>query len=66
MAKPTPVAIEAKKIPGVDTAEVVFGPYDVLTRVVADDVDSLGKLVVTKIQAIDGVIRTLTCQVIHI
>ena len=32
----------------------------------ADDVDSLGKLVVTKIQAVEGVTRTLTCPVVHL
>jgi hypothetical protein len=29
-------------------------------------VDSLGKLVVAKIQAIEGITRTLTCPVVHL
>jgi hypothetical protein len=35
-------------------------------RVEAVDVDALGKLVVTKIQAVEGVTRTLTCPVVHL
>jgi DNA-binding Lrp family transcriptional regulator len=64
--KPLQVAAEVRKIPGVATAVVVAGPYDAIARVVADDVDSLGKLVVTKIQAVEGVTRTLTCPVVHL
>jgi hypothetical protein len=29
-------------------------------------VDDLGKLVVTKIQAVEGITRTLTCPVLHL
>ena len=60
------VAVEVRKIPGIVTAEVVVGPYDAIAHVGADDVDSLGRLVVTKIQAVEGVTRTLTCQVVHL
>jgi DNA-binding Lrp family transcriptional regulator len=44
----------------------VTGPYDVIVKATSDDVDSLGKLVVAKIQAIDGITRTLTCPVVHL
>jgi hypothetical protein len=29
-------------------------------------VDDLGKLVVAKIQAVEGITRTLTCPVVHL
>ena len=32
----------------------------------ADDVDSLGKLVVARIQAVEGITRTLTCPVVKL
>ena len=32
----------------------------------ANNLDELGKLVVTGIQAVGGIIRTLTCPVVHI
>jgi DNA-binding Lrp family transcriptional regulator len=60
------VAEEVREIPGVDSADDVTGPYDVIVKATSDDVDSLGKLVVAKIQAIDGITRTLTCPVVHL
>jgi DNA-binding Lrp family transcriptional regulator len=66
IAKQTQVAAELGRIPGVATADILAGPYDVIVRVEAADVDALGKLVVTKIQAVEGVTRTLTCPVVHL
>lgn len=60
------VADEVRNIPGVDSADDVTGPYDVIVRASSDDVDSLGKLVVARIQAVDGITRTLTCPVVHL
>jgi DNA-binding Lrp family transcriptional regulator len=60
------VAEEVRKIPGVESADDVTGPYDVIVKAAADDVDQLGKLVVAKIQAIEGITRTLTCPVVHL
>ncbi len=54
---------ELRKIHGVAGAHVLAGPYDAIAHVGAKDFDSLGKLVVGKIQAVDGVTRTLTCPV---
>lgn len=53
-------------LPGVLLAEDVTGPYDVIARIEADDVDALGKLVIAKIQDVDGITRTLTCTVVHV
>lgn len=60
------VADEVRNIPGVDSADDVTGPYDVIVKATSDDVDSLGKLVVAKIQGIEGITRTLTCPVVHL
>ncbi len=60
------VADEVRKIDGVDSADDVTGPYDVIVKATSNDVDSLGKLVVAKIQAIDGITRTLTCPVVNL
>lgn len=60
------VADEVREIPGVDNADDVTGPYDVIVKASADDVDALGKLVVAKIQAVEGITRTLTCPVVHL
>jgi DNA-binding Lrp family transcriptional regulator len=47
----------------VTSAEAVTGPYDVIALVEARNLDELGRLVVGKVQAIQGVTRTLTCPV---
>jgi DNA-binding Lrp family transcriptional regulator len=60
------VADEVREIPGVDNADDVTGPYDVIVKATADDVDALGKLVVARIQAIEGITRTLTCPVVNL
>jgi DNA-binding Lrp family transcriptional regulator len=60
------VAEEVRTIPGVQSADDVTGPYDVIVRASAEDVDQLGKLVVAKVQAIAGITRTLTCPVVNL
>ncbi len=66
VGKAAVVAEEVRNIPGVETADDVTGPYDVIVKASSEDVDSLGKLVVAKIQAVGGITRTLTCPVVHL
>jgi DNA-binding Lrp family transcriptional regulator len=60
------VAEQVRGIPGVESADDVTGPYDVIVKANSEDVDSLGQLVVRKIQDVDGITRTLTCPVVHL
>lgn len=60
------VAAKIAEISGVTTAEDVTGPYDVIVRAEARNVDELGKLVVARVQNVPGITRTLTCPVVHI
>ena len=60
------VAREIRELDGVEGADDVSGPYDVIVRLVAGDMDDLGKRVVTKIQAVEGISRTLTCPVVQL
>jgi hypothetical protein len=48
------------------SAEDVTGPYDVIARAESNTVDELGKMVVSRVQMIDGITRTLTCPVVHL
>ena len=66
VGKAASVAREIADLPGVTLAEDVTGPYDVIVRAEAESVDELGKLVVAKVQAVDGITRTLTCPVVHL
>ncbi|WP_209648355.1 Lrp/AsnC ligand binding domain-containing protein [Kibdelosporangium banguiense] len=66
VGKAAAVAAEIAEIQGVTTAEDVTGPYDVIVKAEADNVDLLGQLVVARIQNVDGITRTLTCPVVHL
>ncbi|MBC9711614.1 Lrp/AsnC ligand binding domain-containing protein [Streptomyces sp. TRM66268-LWL] len=66
VGKASTVAELIGKIPGVLQAEDVTGPYDVIVRAQADTVDDLGRMVVAKVQQVDGITRTLTCPVVHL
>jgi DNA-binding Lrp family transcriptional regulator len=59
------VAKALRELDGVEMAEDLAGPYDVIARVQAPGLDQLGKLVASRIQLVDGVTRTLTCMVLH-
>ena len=59
------VAHALSDLDGVQVAEDIAGPYDVIARIQAPGLDQLGRLVASRIQAVDGVTRTLTCTVIH-
>ena len=66
VGKSANVAGQIDQIKGVTLAEDVTGPYDVIVRAEARTVDELGKLVVAKVQAVEGITRTLTCPVVHL
>jgi DNA-binding Lrp family transcriptional regulator len=66
VGKAAAVANSVRGTQGVLEAEDVTGPYDVIVRAEADSVDDLGRLVVARIQAIEGITRTLTCPVVHL
>ena len=66
VGKAADVARQIRAISGVTQAEDVTGPYDVIVRAAADDMNELGKLVAAQIQAVAGITRTLTCPVVDI
>jgi DNA-binding Lrp family transcriptional regulator len=66
VGKAAAVAAEIAGIAGVISAEDVTGPYDVIVRAEAEDVDRLGQLVVARVQGVGGITRTLTCPIVHL
>ncbi|HEX5268678.1 MAG TPA: Lrp/AsnC ligand binding domain-containing protein [Acidimicrobiales bacterium] len=66
VGKAAQVSSEVAGIPGVVSAEDVTGPYDVIVRAEADSVDELGRMVVSKVQMVNGITRTLTCPVVNL
>jgi DNA-binding Lrp family transcriptional regulator len=66
VGKAAEVAQGIARIQGVISAENVAGPYDVIAEAEAADMNALGEMVVSSVQLVDGVTRTLTCPVIKL
>lgn len=58
------VCASIRNISGVKTADTVTGLFDIIALVEADDLEDLGELIVSKIQAIEGVRRTQTAIIV--
>jgi DNA-binding Lrp family transcriptional regulator len=66
VGKAADVARSIAAIEGVTAADDVTGPYDVIATAEAPTVDDLGRMVVSRVQLIDGITRTLTCPVVNL
>jgi Lrp/AsnC family leucine-responsive transcriptional regulator len=49
--------------PEVQEVHIISGEWDILIKVKANDVDSIGKFVVDKLRLVKGIEKTLTCVV---
>ena len=63
VGKASSVANAIKAIPGVSIAEGVTGPYDVIMRAEAPSMEDFGRAILSKVQGVPGISRTLTCPV---
>jgi len=66
MDKTSAVADAIRDIEGVDDVDVVTGPYDVIVKASAETMDELGRMVVGKVQKVDGINRTITSPVVNL
>ena len=66
VGKAADVVEAIRKIDGVVSADDVTGPHDAIVLIEAGNIDELGKMVVSKIQAVEGITRTLTCPVVSL
>ena len=60
------MAAALRDLPGVSETASLAGPCDVVARAQARDIDELARLVTSRVQALDGVRRTMSCPVIHL
>jgi DNA-binding Lrp family transcriptional regulator len=65
VGKASQVTDQIKALAGISLADGVTGPYDVIARAEADDLDGLAKTIVMPMQEIEGITRTLTCPVLQ-
>jgi len=66
VGKARDVATAIQELAGVVRVDAVTGPYDVVVLTEARSVDELGKLIVSNVQLVPGIPRTLTCSVVHL
>jgi DNA-binding Lrp family transcriptional regulator len=66
VGKAASVCHEIGGIDGVVSSESVTGPFDIIVRTEASDMDDLGRMVVSRIQAVEGITRTQTCPVVNL
>jgi len=57
------VAKEIASFPEVQEVHIISGEWDILIKVKATDVESIGKYVVDKLRLVKGIEKTLTCLV---
>ena len=66
VGKARDVATAIGDIEGVVRVDAVTGPYDVVVLSQAHNVDELGQTIVSKIQLVSDITRTVTCSVLHL
>lgn len=55
-----------QKMQGVRQVDIVFGPYDMIAIVEGSDSSAIGRLVLDELSQVEGVLDTITCNVIAI
>ena len=50
-----------QSLEGIETVDVVTGPYDIIAMISAEDMTVVGNLVTGHIHTVPGVVRTVTC-----
>ncbi len=66
VGKARDVAESIQDISGVVRVDAVTGPYDVVVLTEAHTVDELGSMIVSRVQLVPGITRTLTCSVVRL
>jgi DNA-binding Lrp family transcriptional regulator len=66
VGKAAEVAASLSGLPGVTHSEDITGPYDVIVRAEAPDMDQLTALVTARMHPVPGLTRTITCPVVHL
>jgi len=59
------VYTELQKLPHVQSADAVAGPYDIIATVQGSDFNEIGAVVIDRVQRIKGVTDSITCNVIR-
>ena len=52
---------ELKKIEGVSQAHICTGLHDIICYIEEADLKAMGDIIISKVRAIDGIVKTVTC-----
>ena len=52
---------QISRLPRMDEVHLITGEWDIMLKVRAESMDELGKMVLDKLRAMKGVMRTVTC-----
>ncbi|MBM3942799.1 MAG: Lrp/AsnC family transcriptional regulator [SAR202 cluster bacterium] len=55
------VANTLRSLEGIESVDVVTGPYDIIAVISGPDMSVVGNLITGKVHAVQGVVRTVTC-----
>ena len=61
VGKTRDVANTLRELNGIETVDVVTGPYDIIAVISGDGMSVVGNLVTEGIHTVTGVVRTVTC-----
>ena len=61
VGKTREVAAAMRALKGVQSADVVTGPYDIIAVVEGEDLGSIGDMVTGDVHTIGGITRSVTC-----
>lgn len=64
VGKTKEVVAKISELEGIKSVDPVTGPYDVIAIIEAENLNSIGDLVTSKIHPIAGISRTVTCLAI--
>ena len=61
VGKTREVAGTLRSVDGIQSVDLVTGPYDIIAIVDSADINTMGSLVTERIHTVNGVMRTVTC-----
>jgi len=64
VGKTKEVLTAVRQLEGVKSAELVTGPYDIIAVAETESLNDIGDLITSKIHAVTGISRTVTCLVV--
>ena len=65
MGKARTVYDKLNRIPNIERADAITGPYDIVATVQGSDYNHIARTVIEKIQTIEGVTNTITCNIVN-